>query len=72
MKTLRKNVDLSSGDIAILQIEATLKGYGSLKPFLELVLHETAQKSLKAKPNIYKVFFEKKKIKLITSKEKKS
>jgi hypothetical protein len=53
MKTLRKNIDLDNETIAILQIEATLKGYGSLKPFLEGTLSTFAQKCKKLRPGVY-------------------
>jgi hypothetical protein len=53
MKTLRKNVDLPSETVAVLQIEATLKGFGSLKPFLESILKDFATKSARSKPKVY-------------------
>ncbi len=53
MKVLRKNVDLDIQTIAVLQIEATLKGHGSLKPYLEELLIEVATKAAKGKPNVY-------------------
>jgi hypothetical protein len=54
MKTLRKNIDLANNTIAILQIESTLAGYGSLKPFLEKIINDFAAKSAKGKPEVYK------------------
>ncbi|MFZ6009480.1 MAG: hypothetical protein ACOYXT_03960 [Bacteroidota bacterium] len=54
MKTLRKNVDLDTRTIAVLQIEATLNGYGALKPYLENLLEEKAKRCVKEKPTIYK------------------
>jgi hypothetical protein len=54
MKTLRKNIDLDNQTIAILQIEATLKGHGSLKPFLESLLKDYSNKCLKSRPSVYK------------------
>lgn len=53
MKTLRKNIDLDNETIAILQIEATLKGYGSLKSFLEDALRTFAKKCKKLRPGVY-------------------
>ncbi len=44
MKILRKNIDLNSETVAVLQIEATLKGHGSLKPFLEEIINSYGQK----------------------------
>lgn len=60
MKTLRKNIDLDSQTVAILQIEATLKGHGSLKPFLESLLREYSLKCLKSRPGVYKTIVAKK------------
>lgn len=54
MKTLRKNIDLSNETVAILQIEATLSGFGSLKPFLEKIVKDFAAKSSKGKPEVYR------------------
>lgn len=54
MKMLRKNIDLDTKTIAILQIEATLKGHGSLKPFLESLLKDYSTKCLKSRPAVYK------------------
>ena len=54
MKTLRKNIDLSNETVAILQIEATLSGFGSLKPFLEKIVGDFAVKSTKGRPEVYK------------------
>lgn len=53
MKTLRKNVDLDIETVAILQIEATIHGFGTLKPFLEKVLNENAKKASRSKPKLY-------------------
>ncbi|MCA6380490.1 MAG: hypothetical protein IM574_01570 [Cytophagales bacterium] len=53
MKTLRKNIDLSNETIAILQIEATLSSFGSLKPFLEKIVNDFAAKSSKGRPEVY-------------------
>lgn len=53
MKTLRKNIDLDNETIAILQIEATLKGHGSLKPFIESLIKDFAKKCKKNRPAIY-------------------
>ncbi len=53
MKTLRKNIDLSNETVAILQIEATLSGFGSLKPFLEKIVRDFATKSSRDKPEVY-------------------
>jgi len=53
MKMLRKNVDLPTETIAVLQIEATLSGFGSLKPFLEKILKDFATKSSKGRPEVY-------------------
>jgi hypothetical protein len=53
MKTLRKNIDLSNETIAILQIEATLSSFGSLKPFLEKIVNDFAAKSSKGRPEGY-------------------
>lgn len=64
MKTLRKNVDLSSDTIAVLQIEATLKGFGSLKPFLESILNDFAVKSAKSKPKVYEAIVAKRAAKI--------
>ncbi len=54
MKVLRKNIDLSTDTVAILQIESTLAGYGSLKPFLEKIINDFAAKSAKGRPEVYK------------------
>ena len=54
MKKLRKNIDLSTESVAILQIEATLNGFGSLKPFLEKIINDFAVKSSKGRPEVYK------------------
>ncbi|HEV8511985.1 MAG TPA: hypothetical protein VGQ59_01845 [Cyclobacteriaceae bacterium] len=60
MKTLRKNVDLTSDTVAILQIEATLNQFGTLKPFLESLLENHAAKCRKARPKVYEALVEKK------------
>ncbi len=60
MKILRKNVDLDIQTIAVLQIEATLKGHGSLKPYLEELLKEVAAKAAKGKPKVYASIVKKK------------
>ncbi|GHN02567.1 hypothetical protein WSM22_40560 [Cytophagales bacterium WSM2-2] len=60
MKTFRKNVDLNSDTVAILQIEATLSQFGTLKPFLESLLENHAAKCKKAKPKVYEALIEKK------------
>lgn len=60
MKTLRKNVDLTTETIVILQIEATMKGHGALKPFLEQILRDFAKKCLKARPKAYQALIERK------------
>ncbi|HMV09294.1 MAG TPA: hypothetical protein PKL56_16840 [Cyclobacteriaceae bacterium] len=60
MKTLRKNIDLDNETIAILQIEATLKGYGSLKPFIESLINDFAKKCKKNRPTVYKQIAEQK------------
>jgi hypothetical protein len=60
MKTLRKNIDLDTATVAILQIEATLKGYGSLKPFIEKIVVDFAAKSSRERPDIYKKVVERK------------
>lgn len=57
MKKLRKNVDLASQDVAVLQIEASLNGYGTVKPFLEKILVEAAQKAVKSRPEVYRKLF---------------
>lgn len=57
---LRKNIDLDTQTIAILQIEATLKGHGSLKPFLEALLKDYSDKCLKSRPSVYKMVLAKK------------
>lgn len=53
MKTLRKNIDLDTGTIAILQIEATLSGYGTLKPFLEKIIADYCSKAKKSRQDFY-------------------
>ncbi len=65
MKTLRKNVDLDIETVAILMIESTLNGFGTLKPFLESILEGHAAKCRKARPKVYEAILEKK-IKTIT------
>lgn len=60
MKMLRKNIDLTAETVAILQIEGTLKGYGSLKPFLESIVKDFAAKAAKSKPKVYGAVIEKK------------
>jgi len=60
VKTLRKNIDVDAQTVAILQIEATLKGHGSLKPFLEFLLKEYSLKCLKSRPGVYKTIIAKK------------
>jgi len=50
MKKLRKNIDLPLETIAILQVEATLQGHGSLKPFIEKVLVDFATECAKSSP----------------------
>lgn len=64
MKTLRKNIDLSNETIAILQIEATLSSFGSLKPFLEKIVNDFAAKSSKGRPEIYSNVLSKKALNL--------
>ena len=64
MKTLRKNIDLSNETIAILQIEATLNGFGSLKPFLEKIVYDFAAKSSKGRPEVYSKVLSKKALNL--------
>jgi len=54
MKTLRKNVDLTSNTISILILEGSLRGFGSLKPFLEKIISDAAEKAVKARPDVYK------------------
>ncbi len=54
MKKLRKNIDLDSQTVAVLQIEATLKGHGSLKPFLEKLLMDYAIKCMGQRKSVYK------------------
>ena len=54
MKTLRKNIDLNSKTVAILQIEATLNDHGALKPFLEKLLTDYAARCVKQRPAMYK------------------
>jgi hypothetical protein len=53
MKMLRKNIDLTNETVAILQIEATLAGFGSLKPFLEKIVSDFAAKCSKGRPGVY-------------------
>jgi hypothetical protein len=53
MKKLRKNVDLDIHTVAVLQIEATLNGFGTLKPYLEKLLIDRASKAQKERPKIY-------------------
>jgi hypothetical protein len=60
MKILRKNVDLDIETIAILQIEATIHGFGALKPYLEKILNDTAKKLAKGKPKLYSQIISKK------------
>lgn len=60
MKTLRKNIDLDNETVAILQIEATLKGYGSLKPFIESLVKDYAKKCKKNRPTVYNKIVEQK------------
>lgn len=60
MKILRKNVDLDSKTVAILQIEATLNDHGALKPFLEKLLTDYASRCLKQRPSVYKALIESK------------
>lgn len=60
MKKLRKNIDLDSKTVAILQIEATLNEHGALKPFLEKLLIDHAARCLKQRPSVYKAILEKK------------
>lgn len=69
MKTLRKNIDLDSQTVAILQIEATLNDHGALKPFLEKVLIDYAARCLKQRPAVYKSIVESKVKKQQTSKK---
>jgi len=64
MRTLRKNIDLSNETIAILQIEATLSDFGSLKPFLEKIVNDFAAKSSKGRPEVYSKVLSKKALKL--------
>lgn len=54
MSKLRKNVDLESLTIAVLQVEGTMQSFGSLKPFLEKILNDVAQKAIKDKPEVYR------------------
>jgi hypothetical protein len=68
MKTFRKNVDLTSDTVAILQIEATLSQFGTLKPFLESLLESHAAKCRKARPKVYEAIIERKVQKLIKPK----
>jgi len=63
MKTLRKNIDLSNETVAILQIEATLSGFGSLKPFLEKIVRDFAAKSTKGRPDVYRKILSQKVVK---------
>jgi len=64
MKTFRKNIDLDSRTVAILQIEGSLKGYGTLKPFIESIVREYAAKAIKSRPGVYNALIgEKNKIK---------
>lgn len=60
MKMLRKNIDLSSETVAILQIEATLSGFGSLKPFLEKIVNDFATKCSKGRPEVYRKILDRK------------
>ncbi len=53
MKTLRKNIDITNDIVAILQIEGTLNGYGTLKPFLEKIVNDYAAKSRKSRSDVY-------------------
>ena len=62
---LRKNIDLSNDTVAVLQIEATLNGFGTLKPFLESLLTAHASKCLKARPKVYEAIVQKKVQKLV-------
>lgn len=70
MKTLRKNIDLDSDTVAILLIEGTLKGLGSLKPFLEGILKDYAKKCLQSRPGVYKSIVDKKAKKIDSKKSK--
>lgn len=72
MKTFRKNVDLTSDTVAILQIEATLSNFGTLKPFLESLLENHAAKCRKAKPKVYEAIIEKKVQKMARTAKKRS
>ncbi|HEV8511937.1 MAG TPA: hypothetical protein VGQ59_01590 [Cyclobacteriaceae bacterium] len=72
MKTFRKNLDLTSDTVAILQIEATLSQFGTLKPFLESLLEAHAAKCRKARPKVYEAIIEKKVMKMTTAARKKS
>lgn len=60
MKLHRKNIDLDSTTIAVLQIEGTMKDYSTLKPFLEALITKYAQKCIKSRPNVYKGIIERK------------
>lgn len=60
VKTLRKNIDLDNETVVILQIEATLKGYGSLKPFIEGLVKDFAKKCKKSRPGVYNKIVERK------------
>lgn len=72
MKTLRRNVDLKTQTIAILQIEATLNDFGTLKPYLESLLEAHAAKCIRAKPKTYEAIIEKKAQKMAKTTNRKS
>lgn len=65
MKTLRKNIDLESNTVAILQIEATLNGHGTLKPYLEEIIKKAAFQATKSRPDVYKKLLDTKPVKSI-------
>lgn len=54
-KKKRKSVDLSPKSFWALQIQGTLSGYATVKPYLEKLLEEQAEKVLKNNPDIAKV-----------------
>jgi len=72
MKTLRRNVDLKTETIAVLQIEATLNDFGTLKPYLESILKAHAAKCIKARPKTYEAIVQKQVQKTTRASKKKS
>jgi hypothetical protein len=62
MKSRRKNVDLPNNTISVLILEGSLRGFGSLKPFLEHIINDAAEKAMKARPDVYKNLLSAKKV----------